>query len=39
LPIKGDQAVVTLDVPARRPVVLYRHGAEAAQRLLASSPA
>jgi hypothetical protein len=34
IPIKGDQDVVSLDVPARRPVMLYRHGAEATARLL-----
>jgi hypothetical protein len=39
LPVKSDKDVATLDVPARRPVVLYRHGLEATQRLLSPSPA
>lgn len=37
LPIKGDKNVATVDVPARRPVMLYRHGAEATARLLVPS--
>jgi Endo-alpha-N-acetylgalactosaminidase len=37
LPIKGEKNVATLDVPARRPVMLYRHGAEAKARLLVPS--